>query len=52
MGYAPAENPRFAVAVVVENVGTGAEFAIPIAAKALAASLQGYQTTQNPEPVN
>jgi hypothetical protein len=32
MGFAPADNPRIAFAVVVENGGTGGEVAAPIAA--------------------
>jgi penicillin-binding protein 2 len=31
MAYAPAENPKIAVAVVVENAGFGAASAAPIA---------------------
>jgi len=31
IGYAPAENPRYAVAVVVEHGGSGSEAAAPIA---------------------
>jgi penicillin-binding protein 2 len=31
--YAPAENPKIAIAVVVENVGFGATYAAPIAKK-------------------
>lgn len=33
VGYAPYENPEIAVSVVVESVGTGNEFAVPIARK-------------------
>ena len=31
MGYAPRENPKIAIAVVVENAGFGSTFAAPIA---------------------
>lgn len=33
VGYAPAENPRIAVSIVVEGVGTGSRYAVPIARK-------------------
>lgn len=33
IGYAPAENPRIAVSIVVEGVGTGSRYAVPIAKK-------------------
>jgi penicillin-binding protein 2 len=33
--FAPAEKPRIAIAVVVENVGFGADYAAPIVRKAL-----------------
>ncbi|MBV9027696.1 MAG: penicillin-binding protein 2 [Candidatus Eremiobacteraeota bacterium] len=38
--FAPADSPRVAVAVVVENVGYGATYAAPIARAALAAGLE------------
>ena len=42
-GFAPSENPRLAVAVVVENAGGGGAVAAPLAGKLLAAALaQGY----------
>lgn len=31
IGYAPRENPKIAIAVVVENAGFGATFAAPVA---------------------
>jgi peptidoglycan glycosyltransferase len=31
VGYAPYDNPEIAVSVVVESVGTGSEYAVPIA---------------------
>jgi penicillin-binding protein 2 len=37
--YAPAENPKIAIAVVVENVGFGATYAAPIAKKMIEAYL-------------
>lgn len=38
-GFAPAENPRFAVTVVVEHGGGGARVAAPVAADVIAAAL-------------
>lgn len=38
--YAPAENPKIAIAVVVENAGFGATFAAPIAKKLIEAYLK------------
>ncbi|MBQ1394239.1 MAG: penicillin-binding protein 2 [Lachnospiraceae bacterium] len=34
-GFAPADNPRVAVTVVVEGMGTGSEYAVPIAKRIL-----------------
>lgn len=31
IGFAPVENPRLAISVIVENKGTGSEYAVPIA---------------------
>lgn len=33
VGYAPFEDPKIVVSVVVENVGTGSDYAVPIAKK-------------------
>lgn len=41
VGYAPAENPRYAVAVVVEHGGGGSAAAAPIARDALLSALTG-----------
>ena len=38
-GFAPAENPKVAVAVLVENGGTGGAVAAPIARAVMAAAL-------------
>jgi penicillin-binding protein 2 len=35
VAFAPADNPRIALALIVENVGFGASFAAPIARKAI-----------------
>lgn len=40
VAFAPAENPRVAVAVVIENVGYGAVYAAPIARDVLQAALE------------
>ncbi len=36
-GFAPAEDPQIAITVIVEGVGSGGDFAVPIAKKVLAA---------------
>jgi peptidoglycan glycosyltransferase len=41
VAFAPAEAPRVAVAIVVENVGYGAAYAAPIARRVLATALHG-----------
>ncbi len=33
VGFAPAEKPEIAVSIIVEGVGTGSEYAVPIASK-------------------
>lgn len=33
IGFAPAENPEIAVSIIVESVGTGSDYAVPIADK-------------------
>lgn len=40
VGFAPAENPRAAVAVIVENAGAGGKIAAPLAGQMLAAALR------------
>lgn len=40
VGYTPADNPKIAVAVVLENKGSGADFAAPAARKVLEAALK------------
>lgn len=42
--FAPAQNPRVAVAVVVENVGYGATYAAPIARDVLKTALENVRT--------
>lgn len=37
IGYAPYNNPKIAVSIIVENVGTGSDYAVPIARKILTA---------------
>ncbi|MGP6156277.1 MAG: peptidoglycan D,D-transpeptidase FtsI family protein [Vulcanimicrobiaceae bacterium] len=44
VAFAPAESPRVAVAIVVENVGYGGTFAAPIARKVLAVALARNRT--------
>lgn len=47
IAYAPADNPKIALAVIVENAGFGARYAAPIARKVLDYYLLG----KVPEPV-
>ena len=44
--FAPAENPRIAMAVMAENAGHGGEIAVPIASKLLKAYLEPKPTPQ------
>ena len=37
IGYAPYDNPEIAISVIVESVGTGSDYAVPIAKKILQA---------------
>ncbi|MBS3799594.1 MAG: hypothetical protein KGY40_01240, partial [Thioalkalivibrio sp.] len=41
VGYAPAENPRIAVAVLVEHGGSGGRVAAPLAREVMDAYLLG-----------
>ncbi len=50
VAYAPADNPRIALAVIVENAGFGARTAAPIARQVLDYYLLGKQPTA-PKPV-
>ena len=40
IGFAPADNPQIAVAVIVESSGFGAEYAGPIAAQIMQAGIK------------
>lgn len=40
VGYAPYENPQIAFSILVENVGTGSEYAVPIAKEIFEAYFQ------------
>lgn len=40
VGFAPADNPKIAVSIIVESVGTGSDYAVPIAAKIFDAYLK------------
>jgi peptidoglycan glycosyltransferase len=44
VAFAPAENPRIVVAIIVENGGYGADVAAPIAREVLRAALQSIRT--------
>lgn len=37
VGFAPVENPEIVISVVVESVGTGSKYAVPIAKKIIEA---------------
>ncbi len=49
MGFAPAENPQIAIAVVVENAGFGSQWAAPIASLMIEKYLRGYIKNKNKE---
>ena len=49
MGFAPAENPQIAIAVVVENAGFGSQWAAPIASLMIEKYLRGYIKDTNKE---
>ena len=52
IAFAPAESPRLALAMVVENVGFGAQFAAPIARRVFDYVLQGlYPSEEDIEAV-
>ena len=42
IGYAPADNPRVAVAVIFEHRGSGSDFATPAAQRVMKAALDVY----------
>jgi penicillin-binding protein 2 len=46
-GYAPADNPELAIAVIVEHGGTGGKFAGPIATSVLQDALGGGDPNKN-----
>ncbi len=53
IGFAPFDNPKIAVAVVIENVGFGATYAAPVAQKVIEAYLQKDKSKDNKkQPVN
>jgi penicillin-binding protein 2 len=49
--FAPADKPRIAIAMVVENAGFGAQYAAPIARKALDYYLLGKRPGEKAKPV-
>lgn len=49
MGFAPADNPQIAIAVVVENAGFGSQWAAPIASLMIEKYLRGYVKNKNKE---
>ena len=48
VGYAPADNPRVAVAVIVEHGGHGGSSAGPLARRVIAAALTGNASPRWP----
>ncbi len=48
IGYAPAEHPKIAVAVLVEHGGHGGAAAAPVAKKVIEEYLRNAETTTNP----
>jgi len=51
MSFAPAKNPKIAIAVVVENGGHGGSVAAPIAGKVIEAYLSQFSDEQLKQPV-
>ncbi|MCU7798710.1 MAG: penicillin-binding protein 2 [gamma proteobacterium symbiont of Lucinoma myriamae] len=51
MSFAPADNPKIAIAVVVENGGHGGSVAAPIAGKVIEAYLSQFSDEQLKQPV-
>ena len=49
MGFAPADNPKIAIAVVVENAGFGSQWAAPMASLMIEKYLRGYIKNTNKE---
>jgi peptidoglycan glycosyltransferase len=43
IGYAPSDNPRVAVAVILENKGSGSDFATPVARQVMETALSAYK---------
>jgi peptidoglycan glycosyltransferase len=43
VGYAPAESPRVAIAVIMEHRGSGTDFAAPAARAVMQRALEVYQ---------
>jgi penicillin-binding protein A len=43
IGYAPSDNPRVAVAVILENKGSGSDFATPAARQVMETALSAYK---------
>lgn len=46
VGFAPFENPKIAIAVIVENIGYGGTFAAPIAQKVIKAYLDNLELNE------
>jgi len=48
IGFAPFENPKIAVAVVIENIGTGGRYAAPVAGRLIERYLEGTIVRDRP----
>jgi penicillin-binding protein 2 len=51
VGYAPAENPRIVVAVLVENIGHGGTFAAPVAKRIIGTYLRRGVVAEQPDSI-
>jgi penicillin-binding protein 2 len=49
IAFAPAENPKIALAVIIENGGYGATWAAPIASLMIEKYIRGYTTREELE---
>ena len=50
VGFAPVENPKIAVCVLLEGAGHGGEVAAPVAAEVIKKYLASQKGTNGPKP--
>ena len=48
VGFAPADQPRIAIVVVVENAGSGSERAVPLGGRLMTAWLKRFAADADP----